>query len=667
MLSPRTSTGIQLSIALLSLLATAIYLFSPSGTTITTLGSHDYKTIYQTAVKGKKALFVENLLRGENEIDGAFDNSTLVELCRTRIWIEGLIFKCEAPEGGIANVRNVILNCVRYAIEGGATSFIVPEILLRTSTSPEAGTHVPFTHYFSLPHFTSTLNALCPQITLISHQNDLFNIPSTAKPVPLIPTSITTSLLSGFILGAPGNWSSEFHAFLNITHPLPFNAQKPVLVSLASPLLQFPLTYDDPHLVAQFGRILQFREDVRRIAAGVVWALDKKHTLGLKSKGGGVKEGAFYGAHLRTGADATSAGWTSYAIQEGNYIAHAEKLKLGVIYLSSTSPADTETFTQSASNRSIAVETKDSLLADLAPQESGAVYNAKKGFESEWAMLQGLSWDQQLLVDYEVLLRSSVFGGVWESSFTWNVAMRRHVVVSGRKGWTSIAQRGGVGEVAVGAKQEVQSRRRMIESRQEVESEVPPSDPGHPFGVDFDADTKRVPVSSTSISRRPRPTRKPTLKLRPRPSSTSTSTSTPTPSPSPAPEPVPEPEPAAPAPKPEPTPEYHISTTAPPGSHAQYSSTNPAFMSSTEADLVLRLAQEEREAGAPATAKSGEPKLGDVSWGDGLSVVFGPDGKGGRAGKAGGREDGVIEAGNGEEGREGDYIVGWRIRGSLWP
>ena len=121
-LSTQASTAIKLSIALLSLAITAFYLFSGAAD----ITHRDYKALYQTAVKGKKAWYVESLLAEENEIDGPFNNSTLVELCRTREWTPGLIFKCEAPEGGIGNVRNVFLNCVRYAIEAGGLSPLVP-------------------------------------------------------------------------------------------------------------------------------------------------------------------------------------------------------------------------------------------------------------------------------------------------------------------------------------------------------------------------------------------------------------------------------------------------------------------------------------------------------------------------------------------------------------
>jgi hypothetical protein len=62
----------------------------------------------------------------ESEIDGPFDAGTLRALCLSKEWMPGLIFKCEAPKGGVAVVRNVFLNCVRFAIEAGGKSSIPP-------------------------------------------------------------------------------------------------------------------------------------------------------------------------------------------------------------------------------------------------------------------------------------------------------------------------------------------------------------------------------------------------------------------------------------------------------------------------------------------------------------------------------------------------------------
>lgn len=122
-LSPRTSFVLKVAIGSISLLLTALYLFTGSSNhTHPSLKSLSLPSLPgSSSSKSKKALFIDTLLREENEIDGPFDNKTMVELCGSRQWTEGLIFKCEPPEGGIGNVRNVFLNCVRYAIEAGGS------------------------------------------------------------------------------------------------------------------------------------------------------------------------------------------------------------------------------------------------------------------------------------------------------------------------------------------------------------------------------------------------------------------------------------------------------------------------------------------------------------------------------------------------------------------
>lgn len=54
-----------------------------------------------------------------NELDGQYDMEPLKELCRRRNYQPGLIISCLAPAGGMGNVRNIILNCIRFALEGG--------------------------------------------------------------------------------------------------------------------------------------------------------------------------------------------------------------------------------------------------------------------------------------------------------------------------------------------------------------------------------------------------------------------------------------------------------------------------------------------------------------------------------------------------------------------
>jgi hypothetical protein len=55
------------------------------------------------------------------------DDAAINNLCLNRTWTKNVIFECRAPQyGGVGPVaiRNVVLNCVRYAIEaGGACGF----------------------------------------------------------------------------------------------------------------------------------------------------------------------------------------------------------------------------------------------------------------------------------------------------------------------------------------------------------------------------------------------------------------------------------------------------------------------------------------------------------------------------------------------------------------
>jgi len=65
----------------------------------------------------QKEAFVENALK--SPIEGPFNKRAIYDLCANTTWTPGLVFKCDPPQGGVGNVENVFLNCVRYAMEAG--------------------------------------------------------------------------------------------------------------------------------------------------------------------------------------------------------------------------------------------------------------------------------------------------------------------------------------------------------------------------------------------------------------------------------------------------------------------------------------------------------------------------------------------------------------------
>jgi hypothetical protein len=174
--------------------------------------------------------------------------------------------------------------------------------------------------------------------------------------------------------------------------------------------MEFPTSYDSPSFTANFGLILQFRRDIRRLAAAVLHALSDTYSLHIDPRAG-ITTHAYLGAHLRTAIDASSAGWTPYADQAARYLAQTAAHNLPVIYVASGDPESTARFRRDARTfGDISVATKYDLLGG-----------------EELEAMERLTWDQQALIDYEVLLRSSSFGGIYQSSFAWNVALRRHV------------------------------------------------------------------------------------------------------------------------------------------------------------------------------------------------------------------------------------------------
>lgn len=286
-----------------------------------------------------------------------------------------------------------------------------------------------------------------------------------------MPTKPPLPLLHNSILASPADWSSTFFSHLNTSHPRKPSSALPVLVTLnPPPLLQFPLSYHSEAFIANFGKLVRASPSLRILSSSILYALSQKHSLNL-SPSSRIERRKFYGAILPSHkSDEEEIHKVKEQAKEGelerSYLAAAERSNLTAIYLATRHfsvlekeegqeeegrieafrvRGEIESFTLLAHNRSMTVETVESLLGSTLPsptlndkgERAQAERKGAKGFEREWESFQTLTPEQKDVVDYEVLLRSTQFGGSSagaNAGLSWGVALRRHVVASGGAG-----------------------------------------------------------------------------------------------------------------------------------------------------------------------------------------------------------------------------------------
>ncbi|KAL8295167.1 hypothetical protein RB597_008474 [Gaeumannomyces tritici] len=387
--------------------------------------------------KDQRSLFVSDFL--ENEIDGPFDGKPIEAMCSSKTWNRDWILQCDAVPEGVGTVRNGHLQCIRLAIELGASGLILPEIIQRSehdiakavpnSKGPVRG--VSLDYFFDKEHLTTSLGRLCPQMKLYSSINDLANVPSVLNGIKLeIPKAFASkavvpiSLVHGTVVADVQKLSQAVRAHIKSKDDAKL---RPLKMQLPWAAFWYPVASDPPEFVASFGRLLRVRADARRLAAETLFALRASYGLDLdprraRPSGSGPETGgaltkSFMGVRLRTDRDiqVKSPPWPSYVDQAPHFLGLMAERKAPVMYLAQGASAANETSLKArGEDLGATVVTKWDLL-------EGA------GLQAEVQALHALSWDQQSLVDYEVMLRAGLVAGIAHSSFAWNLAARRRV------------------------------------------------------------------------------------------------------------------------------------------------------------------------------------------------------------------------------------------------
>ncbi|KAI1415840.1 hypothetical protein F5Y13DRAFT_206785 [Hypoxylon sp. FL1857] len=360
----------------------------------------------------------------------------LRRVCAESTYVPGLTFLCDNNSGGPGNIRNYILTCVRYAVDAGATALVLPRIRTRSSADPANlfRDYQPFGYMFDEAHFRQAMGRACPRIAVYASAEEVPGAREKAsregRTVDKIVERVTPKHFGGSRAGCdqrdPNRYTDQFGAAfrewvrssaVERGWAPPNDVDNPRLIRFSWGVLwDWPVYRDGAEFAATFGGLLKICDDILGIADAIV---ESMRTLAASTRGTETAGGqSFLGMHLRTEADALSQ-WPSYENQTKNYLREAasQGYQGRAAYLASGNETETRKFGREAmAALQLDVKSKYDLLED---------------HEEELEKLKALSWDQQALVDFAVLLDCDYFVGVSPSSFSINVALKRHLKEEG--------------------------------------------------------------------------------------------------------------------------------------------------------------------------------------------------------------------------------------------
>ncbi|KAI1148029.1 hypothetical protein F4825DRAFT_435254 [Nemania diffusa] len=346
--------------------------------------------------------------------DAPFVGWPLKRVCDEATWVDGLVYICDNNSGGIGNIRNYIQTCLRYALEAGATGLTIPKIRKRNEKDlADLFTDMlPFSYMFDEQHFRDAFNTNCPQITLYDDVKDIPGVGKNPKINNITPKDLGSR-------DGCDSWDQNRHTdrfglsfrrwLKNEKYGHPPTKERPRLIRFNwGVLFDWQIYRDGPEMAATFGGILRLNDKFLKLGKKT---LEKMHAF---ARADGAKDGAFLGIHLRTESDALGF-WPNYDTQSETYMEQARKRGYQTAYLATGNLTEADKFMDGAIEMAqMKVVTKMDLLSD-----------------DELDELESLTWDQQGLIDYVVLLGSEFFLGVQPSSFSVHVAMKRHLKTGG--------------------------------------------------------------------------------------------------------------------------------------------------------------------------------------------------------------------------------------------
>lgn len=290
---------------------------------------------------------------------------------------------------------------------------------------------LPLDYVFDSEHFYATLARDCPQLRIIN-ETDTKSL-STQPPIPpkseshkLRPNTLVSTSLGEHLVTEPANWRKAFDRWVqtsildndDVPETTALSASAPIRISFDE-WVQFswPNGYDGAAFKNDWGHAARIRADIRELAARALFRLYER--IGCRSSPHAPSQNCFLGAHIRTEADARVEGWDSYETQLQHAREQLSQHNLSVLYVATGTASDVDRLRADLKDLKVAVnETHKEAVRVLQKWDLMA--------DADMILMDTLTWDQMALVDMDIMLRASRFEGIWESSWAWMIALKRH-------------------------------------------------------------------------------------------------------------------------------------------------------------------------------------------------------------------------------------------------
>lgn len=279
-------------------------------------------------------------------------------------------------------------------------------------------------YMFDTDHLYHILAEDCPQLQFVDENDASLHIPPREEALKVNPKKLLPDAIYGHVLQDPSQFRPALDALIQNTietSGVQPTADYPMRLSFDDGIaFSWPVRYDDEAFRSDWGHLAQLPRHIRELSARIMYRLYRK--IHAQQDPARPSNGAFLGAHIRTEGDAVVEGWTSFWVQAARVRDQLMKNNIRTVYVATGTASDVDRLKKFLAKVQIPMVVNGSEVTTNAQ----VLQKWDLLDDQDLMIMDTLTWDQMALVDLDVMQRASRFVGLWESSWSWTIALKRH-------------------------------------------------------------------------------------------------------------------------------------------------------------------------------------------------------------------------------------------------